>query len=403
MDVLDWGLFDDPRRVAAVKAIDERRAEHSSSLQAATRLAAAVAGAEFAQVSLIGYSQFVPAAHGVDCGPEHSPSEASLCAVTMASGATLTVEDAQAHPWVSELPPVRSGLVGSYLGTPLATPDGLFLGALCVYDRGPREWSEATKAALRDCAELVSKELELLRDADAAMSEADRLRSAISEIVKVPQEAGVFAVRSAVSYRARSGAPVGGDWVDLFAVGPQRLAVSIGDVAGSGIGAVATMDALRHALRAYVFDCGDPGEALRRCDRLVKATRPATFATCLQGVIDTRDRSLRFGLGGHLPPLLVRGAAAEYLRVRPAPPIGAGVGDGVAVSQVSLNEGDRLVFVTDGVVERRGENLDVGLHRLAAAARKLRYLPLDRFADVAMDELVGDEASDDACLFVLEV
>lgn len=402
--VLDWGLFDDPRRLAAVEAIDERRASQSSSLRAATRLAALVAGAEFAQVSLIGNSQFVAAAHGgLDSGPEHSPSQESLCGVTMASGTTLTVEDARTHPWVSDLPPVRSGAVAAYLGTPLITPDGLILGAICVYDTSPRQWSATVQAALRDCAELVSTELELLRDADVAMSQAQRLRSAISEIVKIPQHARVQGMRSAVSYRPRASAPVGGDWVDLFPLCPESLAVSIGDVAGSGIGAVATMDRLRNALRAHIFDCSDPGEALTRCDRLITATTPGAFATCLQGVLDTRDRTLRFASSGHLPPLLLRGATADYLPVQPGPPIGAGVRDPVTVAHASLIAGDRLLFVTDGVIERRTEDLDTGLHRLAETAQQLSHLPLDRFADTVMDQLVGEEAGDDACLLALEV
>ncbi|MCW3010759.1 MAG: putative sensor protein, partial [Solirubrobacterales bacterium] len=86
---------------------------------------------------------------------------ASLCTVTAAAAAPLVVTDARADPRVADLPPVASGAVGAYLGVPLATPSGLVVGALCVFDPGPKSWTERDVAVLGQLAEWAMNELEL--------------------------------------------------------------------------------------------------------------------------------------------------------------------------------------------------------------------------------------------------
>ena len=71
------------------------------------------------------------------------------------------VGDATADERVSQLPPVTSGNVGSYLGVPLLTDDGQAVGALCVFDPEPRAWSESDVALLEQLAGPVAAELSL--------------------------------------------------------------------------------------------------------------------------------------------------------------------------------------------------------------------------------------------------
>jgi GAF domain-containing protein len=163
-DELDWTIFDDPARVAAVASIDERLALTSPTLQRIARIAATLAGSEFAQISLLGHSHFVPSSFGLTYNAEgqHTPARDGLCSVTMAAKGVLSIVDTRLHPWVRDLPPVTTGFVGSYFGAPLFSSQGLIIGALCVFDRDPREWIEPVRTGLIDCAELVARELEHL-------------------------------------------------------------------------------------------------------------------------------------------------------------------------------------------------------------------------------------------------
>ena len=133
------------------------------ALNRLAELAARLLGAESAQVSLLSDVQLVAAGAGAALPSVGlvGPLEDSLCTVTAASGGPLPVPDAENDPRVRDLPPVRSGVVGSYLGVPLVGEDGEPFGVLCVFDPAPREWSEADLALLEQLAAPVVAELEL--------------------------------------------------------------------------------------------------------------------------------------------------------------------------------------------------------------------------------------------------
>jgi PAS domain S-box-containing protein len=141
-----------------------------------TDLAARLLHAPSAQVSLLSDVQTVVGGTGLS--PEavgsRTPREDSLCTVTAGAGAPLLVTDASSDPRVSALPPVTSGAVGSYLGVPLAGPDGQPVGALCVFDPAPREWAPSDVSVLEQLARAVVAELELA--AVSADQRADRTR-----------------------------------------------------------------------------------------------------------------------------------------------------------------------------------------------------------------------------------
>ena len=119
------------------------------------------------------------------------------------------------------------------------------------------------------------------------------------------------------------------------------------------------------------------------------------MATLCYGVLDPVRGRMEISVAGHPPPLLVQpGRSAEFVDTRPAPPIGADVSSRYSSTIVDLEPGATLVLFTDGLVERRGETLDVGLKRLVDA---MRYAPplLDAACDRLLNRLVGDEHPDD--------
>jgi serine phosphatase RsbU (regulator of sigma subunit)/PAS domain-containing protein len=97
-----------------------------------------------------------------------------LCTVTAAGTGAHVVTDARTDDRVRELPPVASGQVGSYLGTPLIGGEGQVIGALCVFGPDPRAWTDSDVATLRQLAGSVVTELELF--SLVRQYESDRVR-----------------------------------------------------------------------------------------------------------------------------------------------------------------------------------------------------------------------------------
>jgi GAF domain-containing protein len=156
-------VLTDPVRVARVREIAVGAAG-SQVLPCLVRLAAKVASGDCAQLSLLGEKQMAAAVRCEDDGYSQATNALadSLCTVTVLSGDVLVAADAQAHPWLLDLPPVVSGAVRNYLGVPLLLADGTAVGALCVYGPEPREWSDRDVGLTCDVADVVALELRRL-------------------------------------------------------------------------------------------------------------------------------------------------------------------------------------------------------------------------------------------------
>ncbi|TFV47206.1 SpoIIE family protein phosphatase [Blastococcus sp. TF02A_35] len=138
-------------------------AGHRTGLDRLAELAARLLGTSGSQVSLLLDVQHVTAGTGAAAVGTSGPLEESLCTVTagLPAGEALVVTDAQHDERVNGLPPVKAGVVGSYLGTSLVDGDGLPLGALCVFDAEPRPWAPSEIATLQQLAGSVMTELQL--------------------------------------------------------------------------------------------------------------------------------------------------------------------------------------------------------------------------------------------------
>ncbi|MBO1420363.1 SpoIIE family protein phosphatase, partial [Streptomyces sp. FH025] len=160
-------------------------------------------------------------------------------------------------------------------------------------------------------------------------------------------------------------AAVGGDWYDVIAIGGGRTALVIGDVMGRGLRAAAVMGQLRTAVRAYARLDLPPHEVMRLLDGLAMEIDANQIATCTYAVWDPGRRTLSYASAGHLP-MLLRCPDGTILRSEEqnGPPLGTG--DGLHVSHtLRLLPGTTGVLYTDGLVERRDEDIDQGLDLLA--------------------------------------
>jgi PAS domain S-box-containing protein len=195
---------------------------------------------------------------------------------------------------------------------------------------------------------------------------------------------------------------VGGDWHDSFMVGPNRVAIVVGDVVGRGIRAAATMGHLRSAVRALAATDPGPAGLLERLDRFVDRFEDGRMSTVAYGLLDLTTGRLRYACAGHVPPLLIEpGRGERFLWSGRSTPIAAYTGMKPRVeAELQLRPGARLLFYTDGLVERRTGNLHTDLARLAGEAAARRYAPLTWLLP-DLGATLAEAPDDDACMLCL--
>jgi len=200
------------------------------------------------------------------------------------------------------------------------------------------------------------------------------------------------------------GIDIGGDWFSVIGVGEHHYAFVVGDVSGRGVDAVAEMARARFTLRAYLFDGDSPEVGLEKCSRQFDVARDGHIVTVLVGVGHRETGQTTIASAGHLPPLLVSGdgdgPVAEFVNVTPGPPLGAGAAS-YGSACVTLPAGATLMAYTDGLVERRGEDLAVGMDRLARTVTRSAGMPLRFLVDDVLASMRHDAASDDIAVLAL--
>ncbi|MET3429310.1 signal transduction histidine kinase/FixJ family two-component response regulator [Actinoplanes tereljensis] len=244
-----------------------------------------------------------------------------------------------------------------------------------------------------------------LRLANARLYEAEhRIATTLQHSLLPPSLPRVPGAVVASRYLPGSSeAEVGGDWYDVIAAPDDRLFLVIGDVVGKGVQAAAGMGQLRNALRAYILEGFDCGEALTRLNRLVDNLGRRQFATVVCVRFDPLTGHLHYSSAGHPPPVLIRpGQPGTFLyRTALGPPIGALAVAEYPTREASLVRDDRLLLYTDGLVEDRRVGIDTGLNQLLEDAAK----PADHVEDL-LDALLSRAARrtrrDDIALLVLQ-
>ena len=202
-------------------------------------------------------------------------------------------------------------------------------------------------------------------------------------------------------YRAAgSTAVIGGDWYDAVALAGGRTLLTVGDVMGHGVQAASEMSQFRGLLRIMARSEMAPHEILAEVDRVSALAGIERVATCLIVIVDPAAGVCEFASAGHLPPLLVGpGDTAELVDLPYGPPLGTGFGGYESVRRP--NDPDRvLIAYTDGLIERRDEDIDVSMHRLLTVGLSADA-PLEESVDRLISELVGDRQDDDIAVLAV--
>ncbi len=170
---------------------------------------------------------------------------------------------------------------------------------------------------------------------------------------------------------------VGGDLVDYILVGEDRLGLSLGDVAGKGLGAALFMAKLQATIRALaparasISDLGSQLSEIFDRDGI-----PNRFASLVYLEIVREQGELGLLNAGHMPPLLFRRGEMEILR-RGGPALGLLCHRDYEEQSVAMNTGDMLVVYSDGVTEARNpEGEFFGDERLQKLLSRYHELPV---------------------------
>ncbi len=153
---------------------------------------------------------------------------------------------------------------------------------------------------------------------------------------------------------------VSGDYYDYRRVGPDKVAVAMGDVAGKGISAALLMATIQSAFRARLHRSVSEGglqtaDIVSELNLHLHANTPAEkFATFFLGIYDESNSTLSYTNAGHLPPILVRNGKTQRLEVD-GMVIGAFPFAKYGTSTVQLEPGDVVIWFTDGISEPENE------------------------------------------------
>jgi serine phosphatase RsbU (regulator of sigma subunit) len=188
---------------------------------------------------------------------------------------------------------------------------------------------------------------------------------------------------------AASGIEVGGDWYDVVVADDRRVMLVIGDVSGHGLDAAVTMASVRHAALAYAAQDCRPASVLTNLAAFVNRSPHDYFATVLCVLIDIDSYRLTVAAAGHPPPLVIDDDESWFVEFAPGPAIGAPHHLPYHETSISAPSRATVVAFTDGLIERRGETLGVGLTRLRETATTQR-----RSLEDLMENLVRELASD---------
>ncbi|MGN6131457.1 MAG: PP2C family protein-serine/threonine phosphatase [Nocardioidaceae bacterium] len=255
----------------------------------------------------------------------------------------------------------------------------------------------------RDLFRAAVEVTEQLRLFDDTVIAERQLGLAVQDAMLPTRLPAALAARVVVRYRPASNVlHVGGDWYDVSLLPDGRFALAVGDVVGHGLNAAVVMGQLRSALNALTLTDLDPAQALAGLDRFARQDDAAAVTTALRVTVDPEDHTLTYSSAGHPPAVLVhRDGTTILLEDANGPALALPIDPATRRNgHLPYPLGARLLLYPDGLVERRGEHLDVSLQHLSERLRTRRHLPLQAMADQLLADVPACHDDDVALLLV---
>ena len=306
--------------------------------------------------------------------------------------------------WVAALHPADRAACLARVEQALAEPGPYVLLHRTTWADGSIHWIECRGKVQTDAAGNptgtigVAIDVTAREERDAAISQE---RVAEHHLVDTFQRAlmptrlpSVPGVTVEARYVAAAGeTTIGGDWYAVVPVDGDRLGLAIGDVAGHGLSAIAGMADARFGLRALASLGSEPVVVIERLNQVVQTFERDTMITALYGIIDPKEQTWSFASAGHYPAVLRASDGSVSLLEHPAD-LPLGFGTTYRSHEHALTRGATLVLYTDGLIERRTEDIHDGFRRLLAAVRDGPAEPR-ALCDHLLERLLGDVPNED--------
>ncbi len=204
----------------------------------------------------------------------------------------------------------------------------------------------------------------------------------------------------AIYVAARAEATVGGDWYDAFTLPDGRIAITLGDVMGSGLRAAVTMSRLRQSMQSVAMVQPFPNAMLDSADLTLRASETEGIATALAGIFDPLNGSFSYASAGHPSPLLARADGGFVEFVGSGLPLGLRTRDEPGTTSIHVGPGSVLVLYTDGLVEST-RDIEEGDQRLRAALLDPGVRTSPGLATAIFERVLFDGSNDDVAILTL--
>lgn len=382
-------------RLLALRASGLGRGTHQAAFEPLLALATRLLGAPVGLVSVVDAgAQHFSAELGLrEPGEElgGTPLSHSFCQHVVIDDEPLVVADARLDDRLAGHPAITDLGVIAYCGVPIRDGEGHVLGSFCAIDTTEHAWSDDDVEVLRTLAAAVAAAVSV------ELRHATLIRSLQRRVIPDRGAAEASAWDLDAAYRPAMHAPVGGDFFDVEIGRDGALWVVLGDVVGHGLDATVAMAQLQAATRT----AGSRGGSLQEIVETLDAAAPHIDGMPYAALVTARfaDDGRRFEhlSCGAIPALMVgTDGTARYCTEAQTPPLAF-----PGASREVHRHGEAVagvVFVTDGLVERRGEDIDVGMDRLAAFAPDVMD---DPDPAVSIADRLGVDSEDDVAVVVV--
>jgi serine phosphatase RsbU (regulator of sigma subunit) len=326
---------------------------------------------------------FTKSAAGYESGTS-TPRELTFCPRTIDTRQPLVIHDTHRDPdWADHPLVIGSPQVRFYAGSPLASPGGEIVGALCLIDQRARVMSRTDHALLEDLSRWVESELNA--DADAVQAVEIQRRM----LPRKPPSIHGYDITGV----CRPAMHVGGDYYDWLMLDDTLVQVTVADVMGKGLPAGMITAGIRTALRV-TSRFNSLTESVRRTAASLQDdfNDTGTFATMFTARLRTQSGHLEYVDAGHGLAIIVPAEGPTRRLTSTDMPLGA---DAAAtwISQIDrLEPGATLIVVSDGMLDVFPDPADAiaAAEELAATAATADEM-VDRILQVAADAPLADD------------
>jgi serine phosphatase RsbU (regulator of sigma subunit) len=291
----------------------------------------------------------------------------------------------------------------SWLSWPLWTGTAP-VGAIGLMWRHPQQFEPGQLAFVAAAADLVAQALVRAR----VYADEHAIAAVLQRAIMPAAAAVIPGLEIGASYRqAGTTQQIGGDWYDALALPGQRAYLAVGDVVGHGLTAAEDMTQLRNAGRTLAIAGYQPARILEELARVTDWATSGKFATVATAIIEPDVSVVTYATAGH-PPILIRRAKTGTVEI-PPPTEGPALclpGDQdlsqYRQGQTGFEVGDIMLMYTDGLIERRGEDLEDGINRIAERLQAWPPgVPLGRLCDDLIACLGAEPQLDDMCVLAV--